>query len=95
MWESTPLDDRCTLVAEEPDRFDRHWDAFLAAYTAHLCEQDGIEPPAWINNSDRFLREFWFAGGCYPFDRERTLTTTPTAFRAHGIWIPEEELLVV
>ena len=95
VWEDAPLDDRFVLVAEEPELFDSNWDAFLAAYVEHLCEQDGIKPPAWVHNDDRFLAEFWFAGGCFPFDYERTITTTPTAFRAHGIWIPEEELLVV
>ena len=95
VWESAALDDRLALVAEEPEPFDPRWDAFLAAYVEHRCEQDGIGPPPWVYGDGRCLDEFWFAGGCFPFDCERTISTTPPAFRAHGIWIPAEELLVV
>jgi len=95
VWASSPVAERPELVAEEPEPFDPRWDAFLAAYTEHLCAQDGIERPAWVHNESRYLDEFWFAGGCYPLDRERTISTTPDAFERHGISIPEDELLVV
>lgn len=95
VWESSTHHERPALVAEEPGPFNPRWDAFLAAYIEHLCEQDGIDPPAWVHDDRRVLAEFWFAGGCFEFDRERTINTTPTAFRAHHIWYPEDELLVV
>lgn len=95
VWQSATDDERAALVAVEPELFDPNWDAFLAAYVAHLCDEDDIEQPPWVLDDSRFLREFWFAGGCYPFDRERTLFTTPLAFRSRGVWLPEEELLVV
>lgn len=95
VWQSATDDERAALVDIEPELFDPNWDAFLAAYVAHLCDQDGIEPPAWVLDDSRFLPSFWFAGGCFPFDRQRTLFTTPAAFRARGIWLPDEELLVV
>lgn len=43
VWQSTDRYARFPLAEEEPELFDRNWDAFLAAYVAHLCEQDGIE----------------------------------------------------
>ena len=95
VWQSATDDERPALVGNEPGLFDANWNAFLAAYVARFCDRDGIEPPAWVLDESRFLPSFWFAGGFFPFDRERTLFTRPTAFRARGIWLPEEELLVV
>lgn len=95
VWQGATDDERSALVDTEPELFDPDWDAFLAAYIAHLCDQDSIEPPAWVLDESRFLPSFWFAGGCFPFDRQRTLFTTPAAFRARGVWLPAEELLVV
>ena len=95
MWESTPAESRLALVEEEPAQFDFNWDSFLAAYAEYLCWHDNLEPPDWVNNSNRFLRQFWYVGGCPPYDRVRTIVTTPGAFEAHGIWFPKEELRVV
>ncbi len=95
VWEDTPIERRIELVTREPQCIDPHWDAFLAAYVENRCLEDGIEPPTWVHQPDRFLRTFWYAGGCHGYDRVRTIVTTPTVFEAHGIWFPREELIVV
>ena len=95
VWQDARDESRSGLVTDEPEPVDSRWDAFLAADVELFCERDGVDPPAWVHNEDRFLSEFWFAGGCFEFDRQRTIGTTPAAFRKHGIWYPAEELLVV
>lgn len=95
VWEDTLIEQRPALVSREPESIDPRWDAFLAAYAEHRCIEDGIKPPPWTLQRRRHLREFWYAGGCYAYDRVRTIVTTPITFEAHGIWIPREELTVV
>ena len=95
VWQHATQTERTRLVAAEPDRVDDRWDAFLAAYVEHLCDQDGLEPPGWIRCPTRRLRRYWFAGGCVPSDTDRTKRTTPRAFKNHGIYLPLSELRVV
>lgn len=87
--------ERVFLVAEEPELFDPRWDAFLAAYTEHLCYHAGIPAPAWVFTAQRHLSRFWFPGKRFPRERAATILTTPAAFEVHGIWFPERELEVV
>lgn len=87
--------ERAFLVAEEPERFDVRWDAFLAAYAEHLCYHNGIPAPGWVFAAERHLGRFWFAGKRFPRERAATILTTPAAFEVHGIWFPERELEVV
>ena len=87
--------ERAFLVEQEPEPFDPRWDAFLAAYTEHLCRHAGIEAPAWVFTAQRHLPAFWYAGERFPSERAATILTTPAAFEVHGIWFPERELEVV
>lgn len=87
--------ERTFLVAEEPELFDPHWDAFLAAYVEYLCHHAGMPTPAWVFTSERHLPRFWYAGGRFPRERAATILTTPATFEVHGIWFPERELEVV
>lgn len=87
--------ERAYLVEEEPDPFDRRWDAFLAAYTEYLCHHAGIKVPTWVFTAQRHLPAFWYAGGRFRSERAATILTTPAAFEVHGIWFPERELEVV
>ena len=88
-------EDRKLLVAREPELFDPRWDAFLAAYTEHLCYHAGIPAPGWVFARERHLPSFWYAGRRFPRERAATILTTPAAFEAHGIWFPAWELEVV
>ena len=87
--------ERSFLVEEEPELFDPRRDAFLAAYTEHLCYHAGIPAPAWVFTGDRHLSRSWFPGKRFPRERAATTLTTPAAFEIHGIWFPERELEVV
>ncbi|WP_419943693.1 hypothetical protein [Candidatus Poriferisodalis sp.] len=79
------------LVAAEPDSVDERWDAFLAALVEHLCEQCGLDSPRWARSPKRRLARPWFAGGCFPYDADRTIRTTPAAFRARNVLLPANE----
>lgn len=95
VWQDAIRSERAALVAAEPDSVAPHWDAFVAALAEHLCIEAAIEPPKWTSEPGRYLDEIWFAGGCFDFDRARTIATTPSAFWRHGIWLPRDELTVV
>jgi len=95
VFEHAGSEDRRLLVAGEPELFDPRWDAFLAAYTEHLCYHAGIPTPDWVFAKERHLRSFWYAGRRFPRERAATILTTPAAFEAHGIWFPAWEMEVV
>lgn len=95
VWQDSSLEERIALIAPEPELFDPCWDAFLAAYAEHLARSAAMAPPSWTSAGHRFLSNFWYAGGCYAFDRTRTIITTPGAFEEHGVWLPRSELTVV
>ena len=69
--------ERAFLVEQEPEPFDPRWDAFLAAYTEHLCRHAGIKAPAWVFTAQRHLPAFWYAGERFPSERAATILTTP------------------
>lgn len=95
VWQDAEPAERTALIAPEPELFDPRWDAFLAAYAEHLARSAAMPPPSWTSAKHRFLSSFWYAGGCYAFDRVRTIVTTPGAFEEHGVWLPRSELAVV
>ena len=95
VWLEAPERLRTQLIVEAPARVDDLWDAFLAAYAEHLAVGSGLAPPPWTRAPGRHLRRFWYPGGCFAWDRSRTVVTTPAAFEAHGIWFPRSELTVV
>ncbi len=95
VWQHATVPERELLVAAEPELFDPRWDAFLAAYVEHLCYHADLPAPDWVFTEGRHLGRFWYAGGCFPYERGNTVLTTPAAFEVHGIWFPERELEVV
>ena len=95
IWQHTSGHMCPALVAVEPEPIDPRWDALVAALAEHLSVEAGFDPPAWTQKPRRFLTERWFAGGCFEFDRARTVATTPSAFARRGVWLPQDELAVV
>ena len=95
VWRDANNAERAVLAAEEPERFDERWDAFLAAYIEHFCACDGLEAPGWTRRPQRYLQQMWWSPGYFDFERGRVIVTTPAAFYAHGIWIAGSDLLVV
>ena len=77
------------LAAEEPERFDPRWDAFLAAYIEHFCGRGGLEAPGWTGEQGRYLEKMWWSADYFDFERGRVVVTTPPAFESHGVWIAD------
>ncbi|MCY3642878.1 MAG: hypothetical protein F4Z00_04975 [Acidimicrobiaceae bacterium] len=95
VWRDADRAERVVLAAEEPERFDRRWDAFLAAYIEYLCGCDGLQAPAWTRQPQRYLEQMWWSGDYFGFERGRVVVTTPAVFEAHGVWIADSDLVVV
>lgn len=95
VWQHASLTERVVLVAEEPKLFDLRWDAFLAAYTEHLCYHAEVDVPDWVQADSRYLPWMWWACEPFEFERGSIILKTPAAFEVHGIWIDERELQVV
>ena len=95
VWRDANNAERAVLAAEEPERFDPRWDAFLAAYIEHFCACDGLEAPEWTRKPQRYLQQMWWSADYFDFERGRVIVTTPPIFEAHGVWIADSDLLVV
>ncbi len=87
--DATSLD---TLWCEEPvATSDPGFDAFLAGLAEHLAIAAGLEPPAWVENPQRFLRTFWFLHARSEFDAI-ALRDAPDAFRRRNVFVHPSSL---
>jgi hypothetical protein len=66
-------------------------DAYLAAVAEQLSSEAGLPPPAWVEDPDRFLRQWWIESDV-PSARPTALAQSPTAFRRRGIFVSERAL---
>ncbi len=95
VWEHANEAERELLVADEPEPFDKRWDAFLAAYVEHLCRRADMRMPAWTQQPGRYLDRMWWPAHYGEFERGSVIMATPASFEVHGMWIDERELVVV
>jgi len=95
VWISGNSDEQKSLVAQEPEPFEPFWDAFLAAWAEYLCKEEGLPPPAWVTEPERYLPTMRWGANYFPFERGRVVVTTPGVFEDHGIWISDNDLLIV
>ena len=59
------------------------WDALLAAMVEHVARLHGHEPPAWVDEPERFLDSTWVLSPL-PSARMHSLMFAPAAFLRHG-----------
>ena len=59
------------------------WDALLAAMVEHVARLHGHEPPAWVDEPERFLDSTWVVSEL-PLIRINALMFAPAAFLRHG-----------
>ncbi len=95
VWSGATAVEQQVLVEEEPEPFEPFWDAFLAAWVEYLCGCEGLEMPGWAQEPKRYLPKMHWAADYFRFERGWVIVTTPPVFEAHGIWIPDNELLIV
>lgn len=78
-------------VDRPPPTGDPRWDAWLGALAEHTALRDGLAPPPWSSDPDRFLDRFWFVSPTPGF-RAVSIAQAPIAFKRRGIMVPERSL---
>src|SRR5579859_6781480 len=66
-------------------------DAYLAGLAEHLSNEVGVPVPPWVEEPDRFLRQWWIESDV-PSARPTAIAQSPAAFRRRGIFISERAL---
>jgi hypothetical protein len=89
-WWCYAVDERAELITEPPTPGttleEKRWAAFCAATVEELCARTGFPLPTWTCNSDYTLEQPWFYDSQLS-QREWLLTTTPTSFQRHNIFV--------
>jgi len=84
--------DLTDLICERPSLTgDVKADALMAGIAEHLAATRGLECPAWVHESQRFLDRFWFVSDVVGF-RAISLAQTPMALKRRGIFWPARSL---
>lgn len=71
------------VLADVPPVTGSRWDALLAATVEHVAALHGHEPPAWVDEPERFLAETWVVTDI-PSIRMDAIAFAPAAFIRHG-----------
>lgn len=80
------------LLAQKPPRTESALiDAYLAAIAEYLSNEVGLTAPAWVEDPDRFLRQWWIEGDV-PSARPTAFAQSPAPFRRRGIFVSERAL---
>jgi len=79
-----------SAIAEPFALSDAKMDALLASTAEYLCEELGLEPPAWLSEVPA-VPEPWFVSGLENL-KAITLVETPVWFRVRKIFVLENFL---
>ena len=71
------------MLDQRPPSTGTRWDALLAATVEHLCELHGPQPPAWLEEPERFLKITWILPTT-PTMVQEAIAFAPAAFIRHG-----------
>jgi hypothetical protein len=82
---------RRMVVPIPPATGDRRYDAMLAALVEYVCVRHGIAPPAWVDEPDRFLDEWWFVSGMKSL-HANAIVHSPVSFKRRGVFLTEGTL---
>jgi hypothetical protein len=95
LFERAPLGEREDVVAHEPiSTGDARFDALLAAIAEYLCAREGILAPAWVEDSNRFLDQWWFVSGLRSLHAD-AIAHSPISFARRGVFITAGALAYV
>ena len=75
--------DQRAALAERVPLTRTKWDALLAAMVEHVAWLHGHEPPAWVEEPERFLDSTWVQSPIRVI-RMDSLMFSPAAFLRHG-----------
>ncbi len=88
---SAPVEARGELMAERPAAVEVRFDAYLAALAEHLAVHHHIGVPAWAQEPDRFLSQWWFPTRFRSL-HAMAMVQSPASFRRRGIFVDSTEL---
>lgn len=87
LFERAPRGERLGAVAQEPmSTGDARYDAMLAAIAEYLCAREGILAPTWVEDSNRFLDQWWFVSGIRSLHAD-AIVHSPISFARRGVFI--------
>jgi hypothetical protein len=84
--------DRLRMIEAPPDSTGEiRYDAMLAALVEYSAARWGLIPPAWVDDPDRFLEEWWFVSGMQSL-HANAIVRSPISFKRRGVFITEGTL---
>lgn len=84
--------DRHRMIESAPDPTgDLRFDALLASLVEYSCVHHDINPPLWVEDPERFLREWWFVSGLRSLHAD-AIVHSPISFKRRGVFINEDSL---
>lgn len=83
---------RARMVKPRPDSTgsDRY-DALLAGIVEYACATHRVLAPAWVNDPDFFLNEFWFVSGMRSLHAD-AIVHSPISFKRRGVFLTQGAL---
>jgi hypothetical protein len=87
LFDRAPRSERWRVVSGEPSSTgDARYDAMLAAIAEYLCAREGMLAPAWVEDSSRFLDQWWFVSGLRSLHAD-AIVHSPVSFARRGVFI--------
>ena len=84
--------EKTALVCDPPEATGHpETDAYLAALTESLCQESGLQPPAWTEQPGYYLKRPWFAGGLESL-KAILLAESPAPFRRRNLFVSANAL---
>lgn len=85
-------DDRSRMVEIRPDKTgNARLDAMLAATVEYACATHYVASPAWVNEPEYFLDQFWFVSGIASLEAD-AMANSPISYARRAIFLNRESL---
>jgi hypothetical protein len=86
-FDAAATSEKVQMVSERPaPTTDPRYDALLGALVEHLCARWEVPVPAWVQDPDRFLSQWWFVSGLRSLHAS-ALAQSPISFARRGVFI--------
>lgn len=84
-------ENRATMIAERPALTgDSRFDAYLAALAEYLAVHYQLPVPAWVEEPERFLEQWWFPTQ-FKSLHALAIVQSPASFKRRGIFVDQTE----
>lgn len=91
-YDKASWDDRSRMVSTQPGTTgNRKLDAMLAATVEFSCATHQVGAPAWVNDPEYFLDQFWFVSGIRSLEAD-ALVNSPISYARRSIFLNRESL---